>query len=410
MDPSAVQGKAAAALQRALADAHRLRFAPVLEQRFRQQEAREFAESCWSVALPVCALVLVFAAFDVYYFDADVLRFSLLVRLGVQIPTLICAALLLRSARFDLLAVPVVVAAVLVLGCGSILVDMLAVADGRIPPTHVGLMLVTFGTYLLVGLRLAVAACTALTLSLLWLMTSLAGGVPVSHLIEGGVFLLVANVLAALAGYRLELSRRIAFLRERMHAFTGEHDRLTGLYTQAAGEDRLAALLKLGRRERRPLGVAVVAIDALRELDAKRGEDAVDQATIIVAGQIELVARRPLDFASALPAGRFLLVLADVGRDEFERVLERARQQIAALDLPHGASPVAPYVTATFSGIWIDQEWPRSVDSVMHSVQAGLQRSRDLGLNRSDLRIWQGEALMTKAPVLKLFSAATRER
>ena len=410
MEMRAGQGKTAAALQRAQADAYRLRFAPILEQRFRQQEAREFAGSCWKGVLPVCVIVLMFAAFDLFYFDADVVRFSLVVRLGVQIPVLICAALLLRSGRLSMLSTPVVVVAVLVFGCGSILVDLLAMTDGRLPPTHVGLMLITFATYLLVGLRLAVAAATALTLALLWLMTGLAAGVTVNHLLEGGVLLLAANALAALAGYRLEHARRTAFLLERMHAFTGEHDRLTGLYCQAAGEDRLAALLKLGRRERRSLGVAMIAIDALRELDAKRGEDAVDEVTIAVAGQIERLARRPLDFASALGAGRFLLVLADVGRDELERVLDLARQQIAALDLPHGASPVATYVTASFSGIWIDQEWPQSVDSLMHGLRAGLKRSGDLGLHRSDVRVWQGEPALVKAPVLKLFGSATRER
>ncbi|MCC5885382.1 MAG: diguanylate cyclase [Gammaproteobacteria bacterium] len=398
-----------AALQRSLTDAHRLRFAPVLEQRFRLLQAREFAEGCWGIVLPVCVIVLLFAAFDFYYFDAEVLRFSLIVRLGVQIPVLICAALLLRSARYPALATPVVVTAVLVLGCGSILVDVLAVAEGHMPPTHVGLMLVTFGTYLLVGLRLTVAAATALTLALVWLMTGVAGGVSMSQMLEGSVFLVAANALAALACYRLELARRIAFLRERMHAFTGEHDRLTGLYTQAAGEDRLLALLKLGRRERRPLGVALIAIDALRELDAKRGEDAVDQASVAVAEQVERLARRPLDFAAALGAGRYLLVLADVGRDELERVLELARQQIAALDLPHGASPVANYVTATSRGVWIDQHWPQSVDSLLRSVEAGLRRSRELGFNRSDVEPWQGEPAQGKAKVLRLFGSGQGE-
>lgn len=409
MDPRAGQGKTVAALQRALTDAHRLRFAPVLEQRFRALQAQEFAEGCWGVVLPVCAIVLLFAAFDVYYFEAEVVRFSLVVRLGVQIPVLLCAALLLRSARFYALASPVVVAAILVLGCGSILIDVLALAEGSMPPTHIGLMLITFGTYLLVGLRLPVAASAALTLALVWLMTGLAGGLPTSQLVEGSVFLLAANGIGALAGYRLELARRIAFLRERMHAFIGEHDRLTGLYTQAAGEDRLVALLKLGRRERRPLGVAMIAIDALRELDATRGEDAADEACIAVAEQIERLARRPLDFAAALGAGRFLLVLADVGRDELERVLELARQYIAALDLPHGASPVATYVTATASGMWIDQEWPQSADIVLRSAQASLERSRDLGFNRSDVRIWRGEPALAKAPVLKLFGAGKQE-
>lgn len=409
MDSRAGHGEAAAALPRAMVDAHRLRFAPALEQRFRRFEARELAEGCWRVMLPACFIVLLLAAFDCYRLDADALSVSLAIRLGIQIPLLVCAALLLRSMRFDALAMPVAVAAVLVLGCGNILVDRLAPPAGGMPPAYVGLVLITFATHLLLGLRLTVALCTALTLALLWWMTGLASGVSASPLIEGVMWLLAANVLAAWAGYRLEFARRMAFLRECMLVFTGERDGLTGLYTRAAGEDRLLALLKLGRREQRSLGVAMVGLDALQDLDAKRGEDAVDEVTIAVAGQIETLARRPLDFAADLGGGRFLLVLADVGRDEFERLLELARQQIAALDLPHGASPVATYVTATLSGIWIGEPWPQSVDSVMHRAEAALERSRKLGFNRSDVQIWQGAAVPARAPVVKLFGAGARD-
>lgn len=408
MDPRTGQGQAAAALQRAEYDAQWLRFAPVLEQRFRQLEARSLSGRCWHVVLPVCAILLLFAAYDVYYFEADVVRWSLLIRLGLQIPILLLAALLLRSERGVEYAVPVVVFAVLVLGSGSILVDVLALAAGVISPTHVGLMLITFGTYLLVGLRLPVALATAATLVLLWFMTSLAGGLPPAQLVEGAVFLLAANGIGALAGYRLELARRMAFLHERMHAFTGEHDRLTGLYTAAAGEDRLEALLRLGRRERRPLGVALVAIDALRELDARQGEGSSDAVVVRVAQQVEGMARRPLDFAASLGAGRFLLVLTDIGRDELERLLELLRWQIAALDLPHPASPVATYVTTTASATWIDQEWPPSVEGVLQSVQAGLKQARQFGLNRTEVRPWRPRAVTGSAPVLKLFGAGPR--
>ncbi len=397
------QSRAAEELRYSEGDARRLRFAPILEQQFKQERIRELTDSCWQTIIPVCGIILAFALYDLITLGLENVSFGLMVRLGIQIPALVCAGLLLRSARFINLAPGVVVAAVLLLGCGNILVGLLEQGRGQPLPTHAGLMLITVGIYLLLGLRLLPAAATAFTLALVWVMTMVAAGRYGSELVEGGLFLLAANVVGLTAGYRQELGQRLAFLRERMHAFAGEHDQLTGLYTPTAGEDRLRTLLGLGRRERRQVGVALVGIDALRELDARRGPEAVDQALVAVADQVERMARRPLDFAASMGGGRFLLVLADVGRDEFERLLEVVRQHVVALSMEHPGSPVATYVTATAAGIWLDQDWPAGASEVLQAVQTCLERVREMGLNRSDVQIWRGGNETIKAPVLHLF-------
>ncbi len=397
------QGKTADALRHSENDARRLRFAPILEQQFKQERVRELTETCWQIILPVCGIVVGFALFDLMKLGYEALRFELVIRLGVQVPVLICAGLLLRSARFGALAPSVVVTAVLVLGCGNILVGLLDQSGGQPLPTHAGLMLITVGIYLLLGLRLPQAVTTALVLSLVWVMTMIAAGRYGSELVEGGMFLVAANVVGLTAGYRQEVSQRLGFLRERMQAFAGEHDALTGLYSRPAGEDRLRTLLRLGLRERRPLGAALMAIDALRELDAQRGAEAVDHVVKAVAREVEGMARRPLDFAAAMGGGRFLLVLADVGRDEFERLLEIARQQVVALSLPHPGSPAATYVTATAAGLWVGRDWSMTADEVIEALEACLERVRNTGLNRSDVQVWRGNDDTTSAPVLKLF-------
>ena len=400
--------QAAAALQRAEQNAHRLGFSPVLERKFRQQRAQQLADGCWHIILPACALAICFVALDVLSLEQDVARFSIIVRLGVEIPLLVCCGLLLRSSRFSEQVAPVAVATALVLGGGVVLVDLIALGSAQPSSGHVALGLVTLATYLLFGLRLSAAVMTASGLLLLWLLTGLAGARSPATFAEGGLILFAAHLLGFLACRQLDLAQRLAFLRAELQAFAGEHDRLTGLYTRAAGTDRVEALLRLGRREQRPAGVALIDVDALPELTERCGEDVADESLVAVAGQVEMLARRPLDFAACLDSGRFLLVLADLGCDEFERIVEQLRQNVAGLGLDHPGSPVARYVTVTCAGLWLGQDWPESSRPLFDGLEAELKEARRFGRNRSEVKAWRLAEMRTKAPVLDLFSLRRR--
>jgi diguanylate cyclase (GGDEF)-like protein len=178
---------------------------------------------------------------------------------------------------------------------------------------------------------------------------SAAGAVLVVYIIENG-----ANYarLARLSASFEELARR---------------DGLTGLCNRRTFDDYLATQYRLARREGRSLALVMCDIDHFKAYNDLHGHVAGDDCLRRVAQAVQSCCRRPTDLAARYGGEEFALILPETDQDGAMRIAEMARQAVWALQLAHGASPTAPFVTISL-GVAISPDVAGRLDDTPTSL------------------------------------------
>ena len=110
-------------------------------------------------------------------------------------------------------------------------------------------------------------------------------------------------------------------------------DPLTGLATRDVALARLAGFLMAVRTTGRICAILVLDLDRFRHINERFGLDAGDAILKVAAGRILLTVRED-DVAARLSGDRFAVVLAPMGRAEFENVMGVAARLREALGAP----------------------------------------------------------------------------
>jgi diguanylate cyclase (GGDEF)-like protein len=189
-----------------------------------------------------------------------------------------------------------------------------------------------------------------------------------------------ATVVMARVALHLQLVRQ-----RRMLERLANVDGLTELANRRRFDELYAMEWQRAQRNGWPLSVALLDIDAFKQYNDHYGHPAGDRALRAVARTASAWMRRPADLAARYGGEELVLLLPDTDAGQALALMEELRAAVAALQLPHAASQVAPVVTASIGGATLGSHGdigPESAAELFEAADAHLYRAKQNGRNR----------------------------
>jgi len=159
-------------------------------------------------------------------------------------------------------------------------------------------------------------------------------------------------------------------------------DGLTGLANRRAGDDFLSREWQRASREQKEFSIIMVDIDCFKAFNDSHGHLEGDDCLKKVAAALQRGLHRPGDLLVRYGGEEFMALLPDTDREGALIVAIAMKEEVAALQLPHGSSTVSPCVTAS---IGIDSAIPgeeMDVEQLIEEADRALYRAKQEGRNR----------------------------
>lgn len=131
-------------------------------------------------------------------------------------------------------------------------------------------------------------------------------------------------------------------------------DGLTKLPNRRAFDETLVRECRRAVRTTHPISLVMLDVDHFKAYNDTYGHPAGDTCLRAVARVVERAARRATDFPSRIGGEEFALLLADTPPDAAHRIAQALRASVAAANLEHRASKVAPHVTVSVGVACLD--------------------------------------------------------
>ncbi len=246
-----------------------------------------------------------------------------------------------------------------------------------------GFLVLTFYTYLYIGLRFWPAVATSGSILLVIVATSIVDGMPTGAVVYNGIFLLFANLIGATGLYNLEYNERKSYLESLVLEDLARSDALTGLANREHFAEQLGKAWAHCKREGQPLALAMIDIDHFKKYNDEYGHQAGDRCLEQIASAIGKVCRRPLDLAGRYGGEEFIVMLPDASSDHAHLKLSDLLARIEALHIAHAKSPVAPHVTVSAGLAHLyPHETERSEAGALQLADEALYSAKRKGRNR----------------------------
>jgi diguanylate cyclase (GGDEF)-like protein/PAS domain S-box-containing protein len=170
-------------------------------------------------------------------------------------------------------------------------------------------------------------------------------------------------------------------------------DPLTGIANRRRFDQELGRACAQATRLQRPLALAMIDVDHFKAYNDHLGHAQGDRALQAVAEVIAGAAWRPYDLAARYGGEEFVLILSEAC-DPLE-VLDRIRDDLMALRIPHPASPVAPFLTVSCGcAVATDGADP---EALMARSDEALYRAKLAGRHRTVMAGVEGRAAVAKS-------------
>lgn len=360
----------------------RLRFADAaLEADFRRYHLAEFLPRMRK-SLPVAlALFLAFAMLDALSLPPLVRDGVLGLRLGGIVPVLALTwvALYVRSLREWLQWL--VSASALASGLGIVGIIWVARVHAFGLP-YEGIILATFFSYFLTGLRFVAASLCGWLVFLAYVAMELHVGLNGDTLLYNAFFLATANLIGCFGNHLLEQAVRQNFCSMVQLHRLAERDFVTGLLNRRAFSTRATGIWREALRDGRSIGIAMVDVDHFKHYNDHYGHAAGDVALQSVAHVIAEHARRPLDACARYGGEEFVVLWYDVDADHAMALAQRMCQAVQALGLPHVASPTAGVVSISVGLVCTAVHNAAQWDAALRAADQALYQAKQQGRNR----------------------------
>jgi diguanylate cyclase (GGDEF)-like protein len=126
----------------------------------------------------------------------------------------------------------------------------------------------------------------------------------------------------------------------------------------------------------------ILDIDHFKALNDSEGHQRGDEYLKSVGAELKRLAKRQIDVAARYGGEEFALILPETGAVGAARVAESVRLAIASLELPHPASPVAPFLTVSVGVATSRLEWHSSPEALVAAADQALYGAKRSGRNR----------------------------
>ena len=158
-------------------------------------------------------------------------------------------------------------------------------------------------------------------------------------------------------------------------------DGLTGIPNRRAFDEQLIREWSRALRTQAGLSLIMIDIDLFKGYNDTHGHRGGDGCLKQVAATL-LASQRASDFAARYGGEEFVCILHEADEAGALITAERMRAKVESLHLPHGASPVSPFVTISLGVATVTPSEDLVPDYLVETADQMLYRAKDKGRNR----------------------------
>ncbi len=159
-------------------------------------------------------------------------------------------------------------------------------------------------------------------------------------------------------------------------------DPLTQIPNRRAFDERLDGEWRRAIRSDESLAAAMIDIDHFKEYNDTHGHPAGDDCLRQVATALSEKLERAGDFIARYGGEEFVCVVNGEDGQEVCLSMEKLRRGIEALQIPHGMSPVSPWVTVSIGAALCHPTKDTPPTGLVAAADVQLFRAKKLGRNR----------------------------
>ena len=180
----------------------------------------------------------------------------------------------------------------------------------------------------------------------------------------------------------LEVSKELTAANLRLEALS-QQDGLTGIANRRAFDFLIARhFAESVRRRDAALSVVLCDVDHFKAYNDQYGHVAGDECLRQVAAALAGSCRRAIDVAARYGGEEFALLMPDTPAEGAMIVVEKARQALAGLALPHAGSLTSNVVTFSAGLAAYSGERDKAPGELVSRADEALYRAKHLGRNR----------------------------
>ena len=159
-------------------------------------------------------------------------------------------------------------------------------------------------------------------------------------------------------------------------------DALTGVPNRRAFDQALATFWSEHRRRDAELSLLICDVDYFKRYNDRYGHQAGDAALTQVAGALRRAATRSIDVVARYGGEEFALLLPNTSAEGAAIVSAAVIDAVAALQLPHDDSDVAPVITLSVGAATMAVSSEQAHTDLIEAADRALYRAKAAGRNR----------------------------
>jgi diguanylate cyclase (GGDEF)-like protein len=159
-------------------------------------------------------------------------------------------------------------------------------------------------------------------------------------------------------------------------------DPLTGLANRRVFDQTLERECSRVRRTNSPLSLLMIDVDHFKALNDSEGHQKGDEYLISLATELKRSCKRRMDTPARYGGEEFAIILADTDAAHATEFAEMIRLALAALSLPHAASPTAPFLTVSVGVAAASASGCFTPEALVAAADRALYAAKNTGRNR----------------------------
>ncbi|MFF7708956.1 diguanylate cyclase domain-containing protein [Pseudomonas sp. NPDC007930] len=160
------------------------------------------------------------------------------------------------------------------------------------------------------------------------------------------------------------------------------HDPLTGLANRRHFDEVKEVEFRRALRSHQPLAVLMCDVDHFKAYNDRYGHGQGDECLKTIARAMQTLFNRTGELCARLGGEEFAIILPAHNAAQARLAAERLRQAVNALQMPHGASSAADWVTISIGTAQLDADTMAGFDHLLQRADQALYRAKADGRDR----------------------------